>query len=100
MEKELLEKLRVKLAQACDIAPYSIFKDEEMELLLEKKPKTVKELEGLKGFPKGGARCTKWGEAIVACFNKTATLRDFNLTKCEGETGFKVEPEFVKMECF
>ena len=100
MEKQLLEELRVKLAKACGIAPYSIFKDEEMELLLDKKPKTISELEGLRGFPKGGARCTKWGEAIVACFNKIDALKDFNLTKCEGEGGFKVEPIFRKMECF
>lgn len=78
MERELLEKLRVKIAKHNNIASYSVFKDEELELLLKAKPKKLSELEGLKGFPKGGARCTKWGEAIVAIFNRKP-IADFDI---------------------
>lgn len=63
-----LKNLRNHLALKHNIAPYSIFKDDEMERLLKVKPKTIDELCKIKGFPRNGVRVTKWGNQIVNVF--------------------------------
>lgn len=67
-EEQLLKELREKLAKEKSRGGYCIFRDEEIEELLKNRPMSIKELEGLRGFPKGGKRVTNYGEAIVSIF--------------------------------
>ena len=95
----LLRKLRGRLAYAKQCKPYKIFRDIELNLLLENKPKTIEELACLKGFPKDGKRVTCWGESIIKIFNKPGDLKDFAVT-LDGE-GFPVSvPILKKMDLF
>lgn len=66
--EEELKRLRNRLALKSGIAQYSVFKDEQLEELLKIKPKTIDELVSIKGFPKNGARVTKWGQEIIRVF--------------------------------
>lgn len=56
--------------RAQKIRPYQVFGDKEILTLLYHKPKTIQQLEGLKGFPKDGARVIKYGDKIVSIFNE------------------------------
>lgn len=82
-ERELLGKLRGHLAHSKQCAPYYIFGKDEFELLLEKRPTTIEQLAGLKGFPKEGARVAKWGQAIVDLFKNPDKIEDFKVTKVD-----------------
>lgn len=66
--EEELRRLRNRLALKSCVAQYSVFKDEEMEQLLRKKPKTIEELSSIKGFPKDGSRVSRWGQDIIKVF--------------------------------
>ena len=66
--EEELKRLRNRLALKNGIAQYSVFKDEQLEELLKRKPKTIDELVSIKGFPKNGARVAKWGQDIIRVF--------------------------------
>lgn len=65
-----LKNLRNHIALKNNIAPYSVFKDEEMQNLLQVKPKTIDELCKIKGFPRKGVRVTKWGSQIIDIFRQ------------------------------
>lgn len=78
-ERELLQKLRGHLAYKANMEPFKVFRDTELELLLKIKPKTIKELSTIKGFPENGARVTKYGGAIVDIFNRAAIIDDFEI---------------------
>ena len=78
--EELLRKLRGHLAYKKQVKPYVIFKDTELEEILKVEPKTLDELATIKGFPRTGARVTKWGQSIVDIFNKTDEVEDFEVT--------------------
>lgn len=92
-EKELLQKLRGHLAYKVGMEPYKVFRDQELDLLLEKRPKTLEELAKLKGFPKDGARVTKYGKAIIDIFNRSGQIDDFNVR----DDGF-VETKLKRMK--
>lgn len=79
MERELLKKLRGHMAYKKGVEPFRVFRDVELELLLQVKPKTIKELTTIKGFPAGGKRVGGYGEAIIAIFNKPQEIKDFNI---------------------
>lgn len=66
--EEELKRLRNRIALKSGIAQYSVFKDEQLEELLKRKPKTIDELTSIKGFPKNGARVAKWGQDIIRVF--------------------------------
>lgn len=78
-EKELLQKLRGHLAYKASMEPFKVFRDQELELLLKERPKTLESLAKIKGFPKGGARVTKYGNAIIDIFNRSEQIEDFNV---------------------
>lgn len=78
-ERELLQKLRGHLAYKANMEPFKVFRDQELELLLKKRPKTLEELAEIKGFPKDGARVTKYGKAIIDIFNRSEQIDDFNV---------------------
>lgn len=77
--EETLRKLRGRLAHSKQCAPYLVFGDRELYELLEQRPKTVKALSKIKGFPEGGKRVEKWGEAIVAIFNNPKADMEFTI---------------------
>lgn len=56
------------------VRPYQVFRDEEILTLLKARPTTISELEGLRGFPKGGARVTKYGEKIINAFREVKEM--------------------------
>lgn len=78
-ETELLTKLRGRLAYSKQCAPFYIFKDTEMELLLEWRPQTLEDLCKIKGFPKEGKRVQKWGKEIITVFRDTYNVEDFDV---------------------
>lgn len=80
-ERSLLKKLRGHLAFKHHCAPYAIFKDEQLEMLLEVRPKTLEELAGQRGFPLYGRRVGGYGEAIVAVFNRSDQIEDFEFAQ-------------------
>lgn len=79
-EKELLQKLRGHLAYKASMEPYKVFRDTELELLLKIRPKTIEELCKIKGFPKDGARVTKYGASIIDIFNRPNMIDDFEVS--------------------
>lgn len=78
-ERELLKKLRGHLAYKKGVEPFRVFRDIELELLLQKRPRTIKELTQIKGFPADGKRVLGYGEAIISIFNKPSQIKDFNV---------------------
>lgn len=78
-EKELLQKLRGHLAYKANMEPFKVFRDQELELLLKERPKTLEALAKIKGFPKDGARVTKYGNAIIDIFNRSEQIEDFKV---------------------
>ncbi len=98
-QEDLLRKLRGHLAYAKGVKPYVIFKDEELNAILNKKPKTIDELSTLKGFPKDGKRIANWGQSIVDIFTQTDKIEDFNIKS--GATGEPVvETKLKRMNLF
>lgn len=75
----LLRKLRGHLAYAKQCEPFKIFRDVELEALLKAKPTTIEALARIKGFPKDGARVTKYGQSIIDCFIKADKIEDFEV---------------------
>lgn len=96
--RELLSKLRGRMAYKSNCAPYLIFSDELMEVLLEQKPKTVEELSTIKGFPKDGKRVEKWGQAIVDVFSEK-DVQDFEVEE-DSEGDLVVRSVLVPMQLF
>lgn len=78
-KKELLLQLRSKLVSALHVQPYIIYDDDTIELLLKKKPKTLDDLKDIKGFPEKGKRFKGFGAQIVAIFNDTDNVGEFNV---------------------
>jgi superfamily II DNA helicase RecQ len=82
--EDTLRKLRGHLAHKKQVAPYQIFNDKTLELLLKEKPTTVEALSKLKGFPKEGYRVTNLGEIIVEVF-RTKKDYEFEIKDKNGE---------------
>ncbi|GAA0101698.1 hypothetical protein UT300012_24130 [Paraclostridium bifermentans] len=78
-KKELLCKLRGHLAFKKQVKPYVIFKDVELERLLEVQPTTLEELATIKGFPRDGKRVTGFGKSIIDIFTRTDKIEDFSV---------------------
>ena len=76
-----------------------IFKDTEMSDLLEIKPKTLKALGEIKGFPASGKRVEKWGQAIIDIFNKTDKVEDFEV-ELDGNGDVIVRTKMKPMSVF
>ena len=96
-EKELLIELRSKLVGAMHVQPFTIYNDATIEALVQARPKTIAELEKVKGFPKGGKRITGFGEAVIAIFNDKP-IQSFEVS-VTGD-GACVETKLKKMEAF
>ena len=78
--EELLRKLRGHLAYKSQVEPYKIFRDIELNLLLDKQPKTLEELGEIKGFPVDGKRYKSYGQSIVDIFCSPDAIDDFEIT--------------------
>ena len=92
-ERELLEKLRGHLAYKSRMEPYKVFRDVELELLLQARPKTIEALARIKGFPRDGARVTKYGKSIIDIFNRPGDIDDF-----EVDTNGNVKTKLKRMK--
>lgn len=62
------------LVRETRMEPFRIFGESEILTLCYFEPRTLEELEGLPGFPKDGARVTKYGERIINVFNTRSRL--------------------------
>ena len=100
MEKELLLKLRGRLAYVKQLPPYMIFQDKQLEDLLKFKPKTLEELSAIKGFPKDGTRVNNWGDSIIAIFKHPQEVTDFNIQMNKDGEEVKVVPVIQKASFF
>lgn len=67
-ERKLLIELRSQLVGKMHVQPFTIYSDATIEALLKAKPKTLRELSCVKGFPKDGKRIKGFGEAVIAIF--------------------------------
>lgn len=79
-EKELLKKLRGHMAYKKGVEPFRVFRDIELDLLLQARPKSIAELTKIKGFPANGKRVLGYGDAIVKIFIKTDEIKDFDIS--------------------
>ena len=66
--KKYLELLKAYRMKKNPKAPYMVFPDSVMNMLVEKKPKTLAALSHIEGFPKDGQRMSKYGEDIISIF--------------------------------
>lgn len=78
-QKELLLKLRSMLVGKMHVQPYIVYDDETIERLLDLQPKTLNDLKQIKGFPEKGKRFKGFGVQVVAIFNDTNSISDFDL---------------------
>ena len=78
-QEKLLRKLRGHMAYKKQVEPFRVFRDIELNLLLEKEPKDIESLTQIKGFPANGARVKGYGEAIIAIFNNTSRVKSFSV---------------------
>ena len=49
-------------------SPYQVFPDAVLDQLIAYRPKTIKDLTSIKGFPPNGKRVEKYGEDIIEFF--------------------------------
>lgn len=75
--KQALVDYRKKVSASGSIKGYRVLSDADIDLIATKRPKTIKDLTTLKGFPKGGAKVTKYGEDIVAIVMKPEAISVF-----------------------
>lgn len=68
-KRDLLIKLRSDLTGELHTLPYTVYRDSDIERLLDKEPKSIEELVAIRGFPVEGKRVKGFGEAIVSIFN-------------------------------
>lgn len=87
-EKEKLITLRSEIAKENGQSTYLVYNDEELETLLDKRPKTIDELSKIKGFPKDGKRVAAYGDRLVAIFDPRGGLGNV-LSKMENSSFFK-----------
>ena len=77
-EKEMLLKLRSEVAKKSGQSTYWVPNDNEIEMLLKVRPKTIEELTSLKGFPVKGKRVAAYGNAIIDIFTKKVSKIEIN----------------------
>lgn len=87
-EREKLIELRSEIARENGQSTYLVFNDEEMEVILDKRPKTIEELGQIKGFPKDGKRVAAYGERLVKIFDARGGMGSL-LSKMENSSFFK-----------
>lgn len=68
---ELLRQYRLKTSREEGFKPYMVFNNEELNSLIENKPKNKDELLKIKGF--GPKKVEKYGEAIITILNNITT---------------------------
>ena len=67
-EREQLLDLRRSIAKSEGQSTYLVFNDQELEVLLDKRPKSIEELSAIKGFPKDGKRVKTYGLRLIGIF--------------------------------
>lgn len=67
--EKLLKDLRSELVGKLHTQPFTIYTDKTIQDLIKAQPKTLAELEKVKGFPPKGKRIKGFGEAVIAIFN-------------------------------
>ena len=97
-EKHLLIELRSKLVGQMHVQPFTIYNDATIDALIEAKPKTIAELEKVKGFPKNGKRIVGFGDAIIAIFTGKEVKGYSVTTDKSGQVSVKTE--LKRMEAF
>lgn len=96
-ERELLEKLRSTLIGELHVQPYIIYDDNTIELLLQKRPKTLDELKEVKGFPEKGKRFSTFGKQIVEIFSNPGAIADFKLRSGDVNNPIDIVPKKIEI---
>ena len=99
IEEMLLRKLRGYMAFKKQVEPYKIFRDIELDILLQVRPKTMDELTSIKGFPKTGARVACCGQSILDIFNRPKEIDDFTV-ELDSKGNMLVSTELIKLSVF
>lgn len=58
-----LKEYRLKKSREEKVKPYFLYNNQELEAIIEVKPKTIEELKSIKGF--GNVKCEKYGAEII-----------------------------------
>jgi superfamily II DNA helicase RecQ len=58
-----LKEYRLKKSREEKVKPYFLYNNQELEAIIEVKPKTIEELKTIKGF--GNVKCEKYGVDII-----------------------------------
>lgn len=99
-QKQLLLDLRSQLVGAMHVQPFTIYTDDTIEALVEAQPRTIPELEAVKGFPKGGKRVIGFGEAVVAVFNNCNGIDTIGVTVDENTNSASVCIKLKELHAF
>lgn len=94
--REMLIKLRSQLVGAMHVQPFTIYTDATIEDLIKAKPKSLADLEKVKGFPPKGKRVAGFGESIIAIFK--GNVKATNVSAKNGKISVGVE--LKKIEAF
>lgn len=77
--EEIISNLKAYRMQVNPVSPFKVFRDMDINALVEAKPKTIAALGQIKGFPPKGQRVTKYGEAIIAFFQNDCKIPKLDL---------------------
>lgn len=99
IEEILLRKLRGHMAYKKQVEPYKIFRDAELNILLQVRPKTMEDLTKIKGFPEAGARVACCGQSILDIFNRPKDIDDFDV-KLDSKGNLSVNTQLIPLSVF
>lgn len=63
-----LKEYRLKKSREEKVKPYFLYNNQELEAIIEVKPKNIEELKSIKGF--GNVKCEKYGAEIIEIVNR------------------------------
>ena len=96
---EKLLQLRSKLAYETKNKHSWSFSDKEMNNLLKVKPKDLKTLSTIPGFPRDGKRVSSYGQVIVHIFN-SKPIHDFKVKMSSNGESLDVEEVMKPLSAF
>ncbi len=64
-----LKEYRLKKSREEKVKPYFLYNNQELEAIIEVKPKSIEELKSIKGF--GNVKCEKYGAEIIEIVNRS-----------------------------
>lgn len=98
-QKELLLQLRREMIGKFKCEPFKILPDSVINEIIDKQPRTLKQLKDIKGLPADGFRVKKYGEAIISIIKNWMKIVDIELVG-DNDSGYNVDVVLKKMNVF